>query len=391
MSSCCSEKETNPEESSKENCCDTSPSSVNSCCESSVNTDEATGCCDNEPNKIDWLLWGSLSAVLLLYAAHFYFVRFMNTGEQAQYVWLSTMTESVFELLNTMWWGIVIGIIMVAVIGRVPRELVMSVLGTKTGVGGIFRATAAGVLLDLCSHGILMVGAKLYERGASSGQVIAFLVASPWNSFSLTLILFALIGFYWTLAFIALSMIIAIIAGILFDHFVSKGVLPNNKNQIDLPKDFKFLESAKQSFYRTKFSGEWFLETAWEGLKGSRMVLRWILFGVLLASAVRTFVSVDVFSDYFGPTLLGLALTMIAATIIEVCSEGSTPIAADLVTRANSPGNGFAFLMTGVATDYTEIMVLKDTTRSWKFALFLPLTTLPQVLVVAYFLNTFSH
>jgi len=70
-----------------------------------------------------------------------------------------------------------------------------------------------------------------------------------------------------------------------------------------------------------------------------------------------------------------------------VCSEGSTPIAADLLNRADAPGNGFAFLMTGVSTDYTEIMVLKETTRSMKTALFLPLLTVPQVLVVAWIMN----
>ena len=63
----------------------------------------------------------------------------------------------------------------------------------------------------------------------------------------------------------------------------------------------------------------------------------------------------------------------IRATILEVCSEGSTPVAADILTRAKAPGNSFAFLMTGVSTDYTEIMILKDTTKSWKIALFLPL------------------
>ncbi|TQV84035.1 MerR family transcriptional regulator [Exilibacterium tricleocarpae] len=31
--------------------------------------------------------------------------------------------------------------------------------------------------------------------------------------------------------------------------------------------------------------------------------------------------------------------TLVAATAIEVCSEGSTPIAADLMTRARAPGN----------------------------------------------------
>ena len=117
------------------------------------------------------------------------------------------------------------------------------------------------------------------------------------------------------------------------------------------------------------------------------MVLRWILLGVLIASAVRAFVPADAFATYFGPTLAGLGATVLAATVIEVCSEGSTPIAADLLTRAGAPGNGFAFLMGGVATDYTEVLVLRETTRSWKIALFLPLVTLPQILLLGWLIN----
>jgi uncharacterized membrane protein YraQ (UPF0718 family) len=108
------------------------------------------------------------------------------------------------------------------------------------------------------------------------------------------------------------------------------------------------------------------------------------------AGLVRAFLSPETFGTWFGPTLAGLGLTVLVATIMEVCSEGSTPIAADLLTRANAPGNGFAFLMTGVSTDYTEIMVLKETTRSWKIAFFLPLLTVSQVLVVAWLLNVFA-
>ena len=80
-------------------------------------------------------------------------------------------------------------------------------------------------------------------------------------------------------------------------------------------------------------------------------------------------------------------MTVIGATIIEVCSEGSVPIAADLVNLAKAPGNGFTFLMTGVSTDYTEIMALKETTGSWKIALFLPIITVPQVILLGYLLN----
>jgi len=117
-------------------------------------------------------------------------------------------------------------------------------------------------------------------------------------------------------------------------------------------------------------------------------VLRWLLFGVILAGLIRAFMSPEQYGTYFGPTLAGLGLTIIAATIIEVCSEGSTPMAADLLTRAEAPCNSFAFLMTGVSTDYTEIMVMRDATKSWKIALFLPLLTVPQIVVISWLMNT---
>ena len=305
-------------------------------------------------------------------------------------LWLHELAHSVFELMNTIWWGVLIGILMIAVLGRVPREFVMSALGTKSGSRGIVRATLAGVLLDLCSHGVLMVGAKLYERGASTGQVIAFLVSSPWNSLSLTLILIALIGLPWTLAFIVFSMVIAIITGILFDRFVAKGVLPANPQIRDLPAGFRFWPEAKAQLRDLEITGPYIIETLFAGIKESRMVLRWILFGVLLASVVRAFVPPEIFETLFGPTLLGLGVTLIVATILEVCSEGSTPIAADILTRAGAQGNSFAFLMGGVATDYTEIMILKDTTQSWRVALFLPLVTLPQVILLGWLINVFA-
>ena len=306
-----------------------------------------------------------------------------------QPVWLVTMTSSIYELINKMWWGLVMAVVFVGLLERVPRELVMSALGQGGTVKGIARATAAGVLLDLCSHGILMVGTKLYERGASLGQLMAFLIASPWNSLSLTIILITLIGWGWTLAFIACSMAIGIVTGVIFDRLVKAEVLPANPNaaveQNTSPITPQIVALIKQADYSPKAIGN----LLWDGLKDSRMVFRWLLFGLVLATAIRAFVPIDTYQTLFGPTVAGLFLTLIAATIIEVCSEGSTPIAADILTRAAAPGNGFTFLMAGIATDYTEVMVIRDTTKSWKIALFLPLITLPQVLLIGWVLNQF--
>jgi uncharacterized membrane protein YraQ (UPF0718 family) len=299
---------------------------------------------------------------------------------------MGVLFSAVRTIMDSMWIGLGLGMLFVGLLGRVPREFVTALLGKGDTFIGILRATFAGVLLDLCSHGILLVAMRLYQRGASLGQVMAFLIASPWNSLSLTVILIALIGWYWTLLFIACSMFIGVVSGLIFNVLVASGKLPENPNTVDL-NGFKAWPEAKERFKAASFDITWTMSMLWEGIKDSRMIVRWLLLGVLLAATIRTFVPIDSFQTYFGATMAGLGMTLIVATILEICSEGSTPIAADLVTRAEAPGNGFAFLMTGVATDYTEIMSLKETTGSWKIALFLPLVTVPQVVLFSWVMN----
>lgn len=335
--------------------------------------------------KFDYIFWLSLVVVTGL------FVTWTAFRDYAISIpWLSTMSETAYHMIHAMWWGVAIGAVFVGVLSKIPREFIMSILGKGGTTSGLFRATFAGVLLDLCSHGILMVATKLYERGASAGQVIAFLLASPWNSFSLTLVLIGLIGFKWTMAFIFLSMVIALVTGWIFDRLVKMQVLPSNHNSATLPDDFAFWPQAKMGIKSTSFNATFFKEMSISGIKESKMVVRWLLFGIVLAAILRAVLDPAQFEQYFGPTILGLIITVFVATILEVCSEGSTPIAADILTRANAPGNGFAFLMAGVATDYTEIMILKDASKSWKFALFLPLITVPQVLLVSWIITIYS-
>jgi len=329
------------------------------------------------------MLWGSATVVAAGYLSYLAF------GKTLMATPVGVFAHGTFELMNAMWWGLALGIVFVGLLDRVPREIVIAALAGERRTMGILRATAAGVLFDLCSHGILMVGMKLYERGATIGQTVAFLLASPWNSLSLTVVLIALIGWGYTLAFIVLSAVIAVATGVIFDTLVAHGKLPDNPNRAtDGERNGRRLTAALREWLsgvNPSWSG--LTTMLWDGLKGSRMVLRWLLFGVVLAAAIRAVVPTDAFQDWFGPTLIGLFFTIIAATVIEVCSEGSAPIAADLITRAAAPGNGFTFLMAGVATDYTEIMSLKDTTGSWKLALFLPLISVPQVVVIAVLLN----
>ncbi|MCM2344337.1 MAG: permease [Alphaproteobacteria bacterium] len=332
-----------------------------------------------DPRK-DILLLGMLGVIVTGFILHF-------SGWHPTY--LGTFAHAVVKLMSVMWWGIAGGIIAVGIMSRIPRSYFQVIMGRGDTVGGVIRATLAGVLLDLCSHGILMVGAKLYERGASLAQVMAFLIASPWNSITLTLILVSLIGVPWTLTFIACSALIAITTGIVYLQLVKREILPANPFTASPEPEFDIKADFKIRLSQLKITPALLWSILKQGFFESLPVMRWLFFGVVLAALIQTFISDQAMTTWFGPTLIGLLLTLLATTVIEVCSEGSTPVGADLVTRAGAPGNGFTFLMAGVSTDYTEMLVLRQTTKSWKIALSLPLLTVPQVVLLGWLMNHF--
>lgn len=358
------------------------------CCEKKPEPPAPVGpesCCGGGGRKKrDWLLLGSSSVIAAALV--------LGSVGDGLLPWplLDRFCHAVMELIRLMWWGTLVGILAIALLQFVPRQRIEQWLGGRRDLGGLLRAVAAGLFFDVCSHGILLVSMQLYRKGLSIGQTMAFLVASPWNSFSTTFVLFALIGVKWTLLFVLGSIVIALATGALFHLFEKRGIVAANPYREAFEKTGRsepgFLEQIGPLLRRP--SGWWSILTG--GLRESRMVLRWMFFGVILAAALRVAFSPEVFSEWFGPTLAGLGLTLLAATVIEVCSEGSSPIAGDLLNRAAAPGNGFAFLMAGAATDYTEILALRETTRSWKTAFLLPAVTVPQVVLLGWLMNHFA-
>lgn len=119
----------------------------------------------------------------------------------------------------------------------------------------------------------------------------------------------------------------------------------------------------------------------------SNMVLWWILIGVMAAALLRTYLPEGVFMTYFGPDVAGLALTLVFATLIEVCSEGTSPLAFEIFNQVGALGNPFVFLMAGVATDYTEIGLIWSNIGK-RSAIWLPVITVPQIVLLAWAMNT---
>jgi uncharacterized membrane protein YraQ (UPF0718 family) len=302
---------------------------------------------------------------------------------------LEPFRKSFFIYLKTIWWAILLGLIIGGVIDHfVPREYISYLLANR-GRRTIFYSVILGFFMSACSHGILALSIELHKKGASNPAVVAFLLASPWANMTLTIML---IGFFGLKAlFIIISaIVIAIITGLIYMVLQDKGIIEKNENVVMLGKDFSVVDDIKKRFAEYK----WSLQSIKKDIKGiyngtvvlSNMVLWWILIGMGIASLAGAYIPTEIFKNYMGPTVLGLFVTLILATIIEVCSEGSAPMAFEIFRQTRALGNSFVFLMAGVVTDYTEIGLLWHNVGR-RVAIWLPIITVPQVIILGIIAN----
>jgi hypothetical protein len=200
-----------------------------------------------------------------------------------------------------------------------------------------------------------------------------------------------LLSFFGTKALflIGSAIIIAIITGLSYQILDKKNLIERSR-KIKVEEEFSIWQDMKNRIKNYKFDFISIKEDILGVLQGAwilaKMILWWILIGILIASFARAFVPVEIFHKYLGATILGLFITLILATIIEICSEGSSPMAFEIFRQTGAFGNSFVFLMAGVATDYTEIGLIWSNIGK-KAALWLPIITVPQILILGYLFN----
>ncbi len=300
---------------------------------------------------------------------------------------LHSLLASFYEYVGMVWFPILIGLLLGGVIEYyVPRKYIIKFLAQHKK-RTIIYSVGLGFLMSACSHGILAISMELYKKGASTPAVIAFLLASPWANLPVTILLFGLFGAK-AILFILSAIIIAITTGFIYQFLDKKGIIEcNKKEQVeqfsvaeDIRKRIKSYNPTKKSLTKDL---KGVMEGAWQLTK---IILWWILIGMFLASVARAYVPKEFFTSYMSPTIAGLIVTLLLATVIEICSEGSAPLAFEIYRQTRAFGNTFTFLMAGVATDYTEIGLIWANIGK-KAALLLPIITVPQIIILGYLFN----
>jgi len=291
------------------------------------------------------------------------------------------LNQSLLSYLGIVWWAVLLGLVLGGIIDYfVPDGFVIRFLGKRNKMT-LIHAVLAGFLMSACSHGILAIAIQLYKKGASVPAVITFLLASPWANLPMTVLLFGFFG-WKALLFVVGAMVIALITGIIFTVLDRFGLIEGPAKDVD--EENVSWDRITNFDLRKSVKG-----VAIGFVSLANMVLWWILIGILAASIIGAYVPEHWFMDYMGPNLTGMLVTLAFATVLEVCSEGTSPLAFEIFNKTAALGNPFVFLMAGVATDYTEIGLLW-TNIGKRTAIWLPIVTVPQILLLGMWFNQLS-
>lgn len=294
-----------------------------------------------------------------------------------------------FRYLKMIFWPVVAGFLLGGVVDHYIPHTYISKHLTTSRKRTIVNAVGLGFLMSACSHGILALSMELHKKGASGPAVVSFLLASPWANLPVTMLLFGFFG--WKALIIVLgALVVALSTGLMLQALDRSGRIEKNPNMVAVDADFSIRKDIARRWHDYRFTVSDFLHDLQGVIKGAwslaDMVLGWILIGMILAGLSAAFVPSHFFHQFLGPTLLGLLITIGIATILEVCSEGTSPLAFEIYRQTGAFGNAFVFLMGGVVTDFTEIgLVWKNVGR--RTALWMLGISLPQVILLGWIFN----
>jgi len=304
---------------------------------------------------------------------------------------LAGFNHAFLHYARKLWLPVVAGLLLGGLLDRfVPQSYVSKHLA-RPGRSTVFYAVGFGFLMSTCSHGLIALSMELHRKGASGPAIVSFLLASPWASLPITLLLFGLFGAKAILIVFG-ALVIAIVTGLIFQVLDRAALIEKNRHTIPVHADFSIRRDLYRRLREYRFSWRRLAQDLKAVLRGAwvlaGMTLSWTLVGLVVACLSSAFVPETFFHQYLGPSVLGLLATLAFAAVLEVCSEGMAPVAFEIYRQTGAFGNAVAFLMGGVVTDYTEIgLIWQNIGR--RTAVWLLIVSLPQVFLLGLILNRF--
>ena len=224
----------------------------------------------------------------------------------------------------------------------ISKETITNNLG-KPGALSVIKAAIFGVPMPLCSCGVIPVAASLYQRGASKGATLSFLISTPQTGVDSILITYGMLGPVFAMARPVIALITGVIGGLFTEQINSEDYTTSIKTNHKHPK--KTLKDAiKYAFISLP-----------QDIAGP------LIKGILMAGLITLLIPDNFFQDYGITGWSAMILMAVLSIPMYICATASVPIAAGLISSGIEPGAAFVFLMAGPATNIATISVIINT------------------------------
>ncbi len=214
----------------------------------------------------------------------------------------------------------------------------------------LIKATLSGMLLPICSCGVIPLGLGLYHTGAYLGPTLAFMVATPIINPAAVFLAYGLLGPDIATIYLVAGFLVPFLVGFLGNLFGGR--------ELQAPGSAEGLEASDLVMEELTGLGRKLLSgLEWGFLDLGILVSKYILVGVLLASLIIGLIPAAFIQQYLGNSgmvsVVGIALVGAA---MYVCAVGHIPFIAAMVAAGAAPGVAITFLMTGAATNLPELI-----------------------------------
>lgn len=255
---------------------------------------------------------------------------------------MKLFAENLWTVLLDLAPWLVFGLLIAGVLHvLIPPGFLEKHLGGKSFFN-VVKAAFLGVPVPLCSCGVIPAAMAIRKEGASKASCMSFLISTPQTGVDSLFVSAAMLSWPFAIFKLLSAFVIGLIGGVIY-ILADKG-----------EDDDEGVEVSSYSEEKTKFS----LKAIWDyGINDLLyMIWKWLLFGVILAALLSTFVNPEIFKNSaIVHGTFSLLIVLAISLPLYICATSSVPIAASLIQLGFPLSSALVFLIAGPATNVATL------------------------------------
>lgn len=262
---------------------------------------------------------------------------------------LQNLLESSLNILNGASVWLIISFLLAGFLHELLKpEKFQRVLG-NTKLSSLIKSTISGMLLPICSCGVIPLGISMYYSGAYLGPTLAFMVSTPIINPVAIILSYGLLGKEITIIYVITGFFAPIIIGSIANKFGGNELkAPGIDGEIQRRN---LITENKTLTERIKIGMKW----AFNDL--AIVVSKYVVLGMVMAAVIFMVVPKEAIQEYLGnPSVMSLQGITVLAAVMYVCAVGHIPFIAALLASGAAPGVAITFLMAGAGTNLPELI-----------------------------------